>query len=319
MHLRGLTPCLIASILLTACGEDSVEGDWSYGRPTWSPDGRSIAFFERRGWGDIFIADANGANQRAVINRNWPIGARFWSPHDPAWAPDGKSIAFSAPPFGLGGTAFGFDIHTVPIEGQDRRNLTDNRDRHAFDPAWSPDGNRIAFTAHGVDTCGVHNIYVMDADGANKRNITPGRVWVNSPAWSPDGKSIAFSLGAPFTDSAIYLMDADGANQRRITHGPGRCATPAWSPTGRQIAFSSYLVATDTWEVNDPGIDVMDADGANRHRIIDGAGGWAQDPAWAPDGESIAFSSRGDIYVMAADGGRRRNITNPGYDEDTAP
>jgi Tol biopolymer transport system component len=103
-------------------------------------------------------------------------------------------------------------------------------------PAWSPDGHRIAFTSNRGGTA---EIYVMDANGTNVVQLTKGNQSAFSvlPAWSPDGGRIAHSSNRD-GDVEIYVMNPDGSDVVQLTTGGGM-TMPAWSPDGRRIAFAS--------------------------------------------------------------------------------
>ena len=97
-------------------------------------------------------------------------------------------------------------------------------------PAWSPDGRQIAFES---DADGDREIYVMNADGSNVRQITHNTLWDEGPAWSPDGTKFAFSSGADDLHLDVWTMNVDGSNPRQLTTYPGRDESPG---LGRQSA-----------------------------------------------------------------------------------
>jgi len=156
------------------------------------------------------------------------------------------------------------------------------------DPAWSPDGQRIAFTRSRGDTS---DIYVMDADGSNVVRRTRGG-YNETPSWSPDGTRIAF---AALRDGSlnVYAMaaDDDGTGATAIVDWPGYDAQPAWSPDGGKLAFVS------DWRAYDFLYDlyVVNADGTGATALVAGPFFWDEgltfyfQPAWSPDGSRIAI------------------------------
>ena len=159
-------------------------------------------------------------------------------------------------------------------------------------------GSRIVFSNLVFDN---YEIYVMDADGGNRENLSNHPVHDREPDWSPDGTKIAF-VSRRSGGYQICVMDADGENQIELTDGPETKADPDWSPDGGKIAFS-VLDGLDH-------IEVMDANGQNRVRFEDRT----KQPSWSPDGGQIAFVSSKDegneIYVMDADGQGLERVTH---------
>ena len=187
--------------------------------------------------------------------------------------------------------------------------LTGQDSGKAIAPAWSPDGQHIAFES---TRDGNKEIYVMGLDGSNPRRLTDHEAGDFSPAWSPDGQHIAFSSNRDGDDNnfEIYVMGLDGSNPRRLTDHEAGDFSPAWSPDGQHIAFSSNRDGDD----NNFEIYVMGLDGSNPRRLTSNSAG-DRSPAWSPDGQHIAFSSNrdggdDDIYVMEMDGSGVSRLTD---------
>ena len=216
-------------------------------------------------------------------------------------------------------------IYLVNADGTGLIQLTDTEPGvENIDPAWSRDGQRLAF-ARGGGVGGPWDIFIMDADGSNVVQLTSGG-YNFEPTWGPDDLTIAFS-SLTNGSSSLAVVDVDAAGSQGPTillDNPGWDAQPAWSPDGQTITFTSDSRAYDF--VYD--LYAMNSDGTDVRPLIEGPFFWGDglalyfQSAWSPDGQSIAAVSctyawdncypDSTIVIANADGSGLREIALAG-------
>jgi Tol biopolymer transport system component/imidazolonepropionase-like amidohydrolase len=251
----------------------------------------------------LFVAPAAGQEEPEPDDSGWdvtdPPGPRFEIPVDTdegTWmsldvSPDGREIVFDL----LG------DLYLMPFEGGEARQLTSG---FAWDmqPRYSPDGRFIAFTS---DRAGGDNIWVMNRDGSDPKQVTSESFrLLNSPAWTPDSEFIAArkhftstrSLGA----GEIWLYHRAGSDGLQVTDRPNEqkdVGEPAFSPDGRYLYYSRDATDGDYFEYDKDSnagiysIFQVDRETGETDRFLGGPGG-AVRPTPSPDGRYMAYVRR---------------------------
>ncbi len=281
--------------------------------------------------GKTYLAKVTVDNDRFTNYQRQNVSAHYGSQAHPCIAPDGSYLIF--------------DVNYMYICFKKRDGTWGEAidlTHHGFNPksggaTISPDSKYLFFclnndiwwistkiidqlrSAKGVIAYAITppdanaEIFLMNADGTGKTQLTdqPGRLY--GPAFSPDATKIAFYTHLTNQTWSFYLMNADGTNIQRLTSALNTLDwSPDWSTDGSQLVFArSY--SSPTWRSE---IWVMNADGSNLHRLGNVEG---QGADWSPDGSKITYfnyvEGGGDIWIMNSNGSNPVKLTtNPSED-----
>ena len=228
-------------------------------------------------------------------------------------SPDGKTIAFDL----LG------DIYTMSISGGIPKRIAEGLP-YETQPRFSPDGKRIAFTS---DRGGGDNIWIMNADGSDKRQVTKEDFrLLNQPSWSPDGRFIVakkhFTTGRSLGTGEVWLYHVSGGNGVALVKKPNEqhqkeLGEPIYAPDGKHIYFTRNVTPGPIFQYAQDSntqlfdIERYDLDTGEIEPIVTGAGGSVR-PSPSPDGKMIAFVRRertkSKLYIKDLATGEERKV-----------
>ncbi len=281
-------------------------GDW---RPTFSPDGKTLAFVRNRHFwaGDIYLLPVSAGKPKGEPRRLTSDNRLIWGL---SWTPDSRSIVFSSSRGGKQGlwriSASGGALEPLAAAGV-----------NAYSPAVSLQGGYLAYTRSAWDT----NIWRIDGPGSTGGGSLPVKLISSpkpdvGPQFSPDGKKIAFA-SARSGSWEIWFCNQDGSNPVQLTSfGGPYTGSPRWSPDGRFLAF-------DSRREGNADIFVISAEGGRARRLTTERSDdvW---PSWSRDGGWIYFASnrsgQWEVWKAPAQGGPNVHVTwKGGYEAFESP
>jgi Tol biopolymer transport system component len=260
------------------------------GYPAWSPDGQKIAFtaFDASGRDPLIrIVDAKGGTAVAVA-----AGIA------PSWSHDGTRLAYVAtgkPDYATDWNLLGRNeerIEAIHLAGP-RVGELEVLARGIW-PRWSPIDDRLAFVAR-LDAN--WDLYLRSTDGARLSRLTDDPSNDTNPVWTRDGRAIVF-LSDRLNRWDLYKVAADGQGQvTQVTNHRRREEQADLSPDGSRVVFTDGLGRLDSR------VMLLDLASGSVHPLTEGARG-DRDPAWSPDGHTIAFISRRPSPLLPVNGSR---------------
>lgn len=251
----------------------------------FSMDGEQIAYWSfdlQTQISILWVKDLETGSSKPLT----PDGVIFMNPV--SWSPDGCFIAFED----TVSEDQAVDVFRVGVFDGEIVNLTEDSPFRDGAPAWSPNGQRIAFHSNREgEEAETEDIWLMSPDGTDLQNLTPSTLpWSDKfPAWSPDGSRIAFYRQGSVSDAissvslpGLWVMNADGTNQKMLVPFDSFAnEPPVWSPDGQWIAASDGVPEfSDIW--------LVPAQGGEAQPIL--IPGLERSVCWSPDSSALMFT-----------------------------
>lgn len=236
--------CLAITLVLSSCAWGATPTPLPPPTPEPPPPGKIVYVSIREGYvnQEIYLMDTDGSNQLNLTQD--PA-----NDYDPAWAPDGRRIVFTSRRYGRGQLMIiDLETHdTYRLKGPVTAETNVALLREDSDPAWSPDGQWIAYTSSTLG--GEIDIYKIRSDGTEETRLTNHKAPDSQPTWSPDSRQIAFVSWredgpevrylSP-NEKNIFIMNADGSQVRRFTDDrQTENEAPRWSQDGQSMLYTA--------------------------------------------------------------------------------
>ena len=241
--------------------------------PAWSPDGQRVAFVRCGVGGEcgVFAVDADGGPEQALVS------AEDLAIDGLVWSPDGARLAFS----GRRGRQGAFSLHILPLDGSPPQRLTSPATTYPgdLDPAFSPDGSRLAFVRTELD--GRQDVAVVTVNGGRVRRLAREQKGVTGLDWTVDGKEVVYAANRDGA-AGLWRVGLSGGDPRWVSLGidAGEIAAPSVGRSGG-VVFARQLVRSQIVEAG-PGGDLRPILPSTRDD---------RQPAVSPDGSRLAFVS----------------------------
>ncbi|MCZ6767228.1 MAG: hypothetical protein O7D32_09900, partial [bacterium] len=250
------------------------EGGYMTIAPSFSPDGRRIAYLSNKGSDysiqSVYIMDRSGENKKFLAGLAHSA---------PRFSPDGKKLIFSRKGMvdRYGSTVN--DLYEYDLDSKKEKQLTEAL--RAAEPDYSPDGTNVICVVNGD---GSHKLVLMDADGENRRDVfDPGNgTQLYHPHFSPDGESIMFGIFDGSTRD-VALISPDGSNFRYLLKSPNDERDARWTARGERVIFASDR--TGIYNIYE--VDVETGIVEKRSNVVGGA----FMPDASPDGDAIVYAN----------------------------
>jgi Tol biopolymer transport system component len=314
--------------------------------PTWSPDGKFIAFARDTNPAGYYIVPALGGPERKLADADIPD----FSGGGLSWSPDGRYLAVADRAPGAQARE-AVTISYISVEsGERHKSNIELPGPFVQSPAFSPDGKYLAFI------CGPgflsNDVYVVPVSGGQPRALTFVHGSLRAVAWTADGQKLVFDSTHQGL-SMLWQVPLTGGELEPVSVAGQDATQPTMAAHGNRLAFRRYAVDTNVWKAplspsdhtppariisstredsdvafspdgkriafrsdrsGNAEVYVCGADGSNPVQLTSLKSADTGSPAWSPDGKLIAFDSRaqghGDIYVIPADGGSPRKVTS---------